>query len=58
MFPEVRKLIENGDRSIPVQVNGEQIVTVLDVSDRQRQQLLAGGALNLVREELKQKESA
>ena len=48
-FPDVRKLIEDGVKDIPVLVNGREIVTLLDVSDRQRKELLAGGTLNYVR---------
>jgi aconitate hydratase len=51
-FPGVRERIEKGDLEIPVRVNGHTIVTLLDVSQRQRQYLLAGGALNLVKKEL------
>jgi len=52
-FPEVRKHLEAGETEIPVKVDGKEIVTVLQVSDRQRQNLLAGGTLNFVRRELK-----
>ena len=52
VFPEVRKHVLNGDREIPVEVDGHAIVTLLDVSSRQRQLLMAGGALNYVREKL------
>jgi aconitate hydratase len=52
VFPDVRKRIEKGGREIPVEVDGKTIITVLDVSDRQRQHLLAGGALNFVKKEL------
>ncbi len=51
-FPDVRNRIERGDREIPVEVDGATIVTILDVSDRQRKHLLAGGTLNAVKEEL------
>jgi hypothetical protein len=34
-------------------VGGQTIITLLDVSERQRRCLLAGGALNYVKEELK-----
>jgi len=50
IFPEVRKHVLNGDREIPVQVDGVEIPALLDVSSRQRQLLVAGGALNYVRE--------
>ena len=51
-FPEVRKRIEKGEREIPVEVDGKTIITVLDVSERQRKHLLAGGTLNFVKKEL------
>jgi aconitate hydratase len=51
VFPDVRKRIERGDREIPAEVDGVAIVTILDVSDRQRKHLLAGGTLNFVKEE-------
>jgi len=53
VFPHVRTRIENGEREIPVEVDGFSIITLLDVSDRQRGHILAGGALNAVKEELK-----
>jgi aconitate hydratase len=52
VFPEVRKRVLNGDREIPVEVDGHGILTLLDVSPRQRQLLVAGGALNYVKEKL------
>ena len=55
MFPDVRKRIERGDREIPVEVDGRTIMTMLDVSDRQRKHLLAGGTLNFVKEELERR---
>jgi aconitate hydratase len=53
VLPDIRKRIQNGDTEIPVQVNGTRVMTVLDVSDRQRKHLLAGGTLNDVKEQLK-----
>jgi len=44
-------------REIPVEVDGQRIVTLLDVSDRQRQHLLAGGTLNFVKNELQAREA-
>ena len=35
---------------IPVLVNGREILTLLDVSERQRKELLAGGTLNYVKQ--------
>jgi aconitate hydratase len=52
VFPDVRRRIEEGQREIPLEVDGHTVFTVLEVSDRQRQHLLAGGALNFVRKEL------
>ena len=52
VLPEVRKRIERGDRELPVEADGRTIMTVLDVSARQRKHLLAGGTLNFVKQEL------
>jgi len=52
---DLRMHIERGDREIPVEVEGKVVMTVLDVSDRQRQHLLAGGTLNFVKEEIRKK---
>lgn len=49
LVPNVRTLIGQGAREIPVKVDGNVIITILDVSDRQRKHLLAGGTLNFVR---------
>jgi len=54
IFEDIRKHIEAGEKEIPVKVDGTTIMTLLDVSDRQRKFLLAGGALNFVRAELNQ----
>jgi aconitate hydratase len=48
-FPGVRYLVESGASEIPLLVNGNEVITLLDVSDRQRQELLAGGTLNFVK---------
>jgi len=53
VFPNVRTHVEQGDTEIPVEIDGRTVVTLLEVSDRQRRNLLAGGALNYVRQELK-----
>jgi aconitate hydratase len=55
LFPDIREHIEAGDVEIPVRVNGAQgqedeITTLLQVSPRQRQMLLAGSALNMVKQ--------
>lgn len=53
VFPNVRMHVERGDTEIPAEADGHAFTTVLDVSNRQRLQLLAGGALNHVKETLK-----
>ena len=52
VLPGVRRRIEQGDKEIPVEVDGYTITAVLDVSERQRRHLLAGGTLNFVKQEL------
>ena len=49
-FPGVRHLVESGATEIPVSVNGLEVTTLLEISDRQRQELLAGGTLNFVKQ--------
>lgn len=51
VLPDIRRRIENGDVNIPVTIGGHEIMTVLDISDRQRQHLLAGGVLNFVKQQ-------
>ncbi len=53
VFRDIRVRVARGDREIPVEAEGRTIMTILDVSDRQRQHLLAGGALNYVKDQLK-----
>ncbi|MDW7776731.1 MAG: aconitate hydratase [Methanosarcinales archaeon] len=45
-FSGVRELVKEGATSIPVQVGSNTFECTLDVSDRQREILLAGGLLN------------
>ena len=52
VFPEVKNLVTSGATEIPVLVGDKQIITRLDISERQRSQLAAGGALNLARQAL------
>ncbi len=47
--PGIRKLLESGAAEIPIEVEGRTIIALLDISDRQRKILLAGGALNSAR---------
>jgi len=49
-LPDVRRFVETGSMEIPVLVNGVEVVTILDVSPPQRQELLAGGTLNYVKQ--------
>jgi aconitate hydratase len=49
-FPGVRGLVASGATEIPVFVNGREVTTLLEVSERQRQELLAGGTLNFVKQ--------
>ncbi len=44
--PGIRELIKRGDIEIPVQVNNRTIITKLEVSQREREHLLAGGTIN------------
>jgi aconitate hydratase len=51
----VRSRVERGEREIPVEVGGRRVATLLEVSDRERKELLAGGTLNHVKKELQAK---
>lgn len=46
-IPGVRTLIAEGKTDIPIQTGGKTLMTRLEVSERQRRILLAGGILNL-----------
>ncbi|TLM67855.1 MAG: aconitate hydratase [Deltaproteobacteria bacterium] len=52
VLPGLRRLLAEGAVEIPVEINGRPIVTVLEVSLRERQHLIAGGTLNFVRQML------
>jgi aconitate hydratase len=52
MFRDIRDHISKGDTEIPVELDGRTFTAVLDVSDRQRKHLLAGGTLNYVKSQL------
>jgi aconitate hydratase len=49
LIPHLRTMIVRGANVIPVEVGERTFLTILDVSDRQRRELLAGGTLNYVR---------
>jgi aconitate hydratase len=48
LIPAIRQHIMAGAVEIPVMVGGREIITLLEVSERQRYELLAGGTLNYV----------
>jgi aconitate hydratase len=52
VFPQVKKHLAAGDVEIPVEVDGQTVIALLEVSDRQRQHLIAGGTLNFVKQRL------
>ena len=52
VFPQLRERVARGDVEIPVEVEGNRIVTLLHVSDLERRYLLAGSAMNYVKENL------
>jgi aconitate hydratase len=47
----LRALVEGGASEIPVMVEGGQVMTLLDATERERRELLAGSLLNYVKEE-------
>ncbi len=49
-IPGARAAVTEGASEIPVLVNGREVMTRLEVSDRQRRILLAGGILNLAKQ--------
>jgi len=48
-IPGIRKAVAEGASEIAVHLNGRNVKTHLEISDRQRRILLAGGILNLAR---------
>lgn len=48
-LPDIQRLLKEESMEIPLLVNGLSVMTLLDVSKRQREELLAGGTLNIVR---------
>ena len=52
LFPDIKRHLEQGEGEIPVQIDGQTIMTLIEVSDRQRRHLLAGGALNYVKKQI------
>ena len=52
VLEDIRNLIKGDQKEIPVRCKSETFITILDVSERQRKYLLAGGALNYVKEKI------
>ncbi|HET6420373.1 MAG TPA: aconitate hydratase [Geobacteraceae bacterium] len=48
-FNDLCRLVTSGEKEIPVSVNGRTIVTILEATERERKELLAGGTLNYVK---------
>ena len=46
---DVRRLVASGAKEIPLSVNGRELMTLLEISEREREELLAGGTLNYVK---------
>jgi aconitate hydratase len=55
VFKGVRNLVSSGAKEIPAIVEGREVVTLLEVSERDRQDILAGGTLNYVRKQVEVK---
>ena len=53
VITDVRQHLEAGDTELRVKIGAREIITLLEVSARQRQHLIAGGTLNHVRQTLK-----
>jgi aconitate hydratase len=53
LIPKIRERIAAGETEIPVEVDGRKVITLLEATSRQRQYLLAGSALNFVRQQIK-----
>ncbi|MBI5178755.1 MAG: aconitate hydratase, partial [Nitrospinae bacterium] len=49
VIEDARSRIERGDTEIPVTVNGRTIITRFEVSEREREHILAGGTINAVK---------
>ena len=52
IFPDLRRHLEQGDSDIPVWVGDRHILAKLNVSERQRRHLLAGGTLGYIKAQL------
>ncbi len=50
LFGKLRELVGGGAVKIPFTVNGRSMTALLDITPRERRELLAGGTLNFVRQ--------
>ena len=46
----LRTLVAGGERELPCSVNGRQMTVLLELTQRERRELLAGGTLNFVKQ--------
>lgn len=53
VFSGLARRVASGAQEIPVEIDGRTVLTLLEVTDRQRSCLLAGGTLSLVRKNLR-----
>jgi aconitate hydratase len=53
-FQGLRRLVSEGATEIPVRIGKREVVMLLQVSERERRDLLAGGTLNRVKEAMKE----
>jgi aconitate hydratase len=53
LIADVRQQLEAGATELAVKIGDHEIMTLLEVSARQRQHLLAGGTLNFVKQAIK-----
>ena len=49
-FENLRELVAGGASEIPFTINGRRMTALLDVTSRERRELLAGGTLNFVKQ--------
>ena len=55
VFHDIKKNIKAGNNEIIAEVDGSNITLLLDISERQREHILAGGTLNFVKQKLEKK---
>ena len=52
VLENISDFLRGGQKEIPVKCDGKTFMTILEVSERQRKYLLAGSALNYVKEKI------